>query len=129
MMSAVHDSRATFAEFADTRDPALRERVVEQHLGLAYQLARRYGNRGESQDDLVQVASVALIHAVDRFDPSKVFEFSTFSTRTILCELKRHFRDKGGAVRAPRRVQELYLEVSTATEVLTQELGHPPTVA
>ena len=128
MMSAIDDSRATFAEFADTRDPELRERLVEQHLGLAYQLARRYGNRGESQDDLVQVASVALILAVDRFDPSKGFEFSTFATRTVLGELKRHFRDRGWAVRAPRRIQELYLEVSAATEVLTQELGHPPTV-
>jgi len=129
MMSAIHGSKATFAEFADSRDPELREQLVEQHLGLAYQLARRYDNRGESQDDLVQVASVALIHAVDRFDPSKGFEFSTFATRTVLGELKRHFRDKGWAVRAPRRIQELYLEVSAATEVLTQELGHPPTVA
>ena len=129
MMSATHGSRATFAEFADTRDPKLRDRLVEQHLGLAHQLARRYGNRGETQDDLVQVASVALIHAVDRFDPSRGFEFSTFATRTILGELKRHFRDKGWAVRAPRRIQELYLELSAATEELTQQLGHPPTIA
>ena len=128
MMSATHGSRATFAEFADTRDPKLRDRLVEQHLGLAHQLARRYGNRGETQDDLVQVASVALIHAVDRFDPSRGFEFSTFATRTILGELKRHFRDKGWAVRAPRRIQELYLELSAATEELTQQLGHPPTI-
>ena len=117
MMSAIRDSRATFAEFADSRDPELREQLVEQHLGLAYQLARRYDNRGESQDDLIQVASVALIHAVDRFDPSKGFEFSTFATRTVLGELKRHFRDKGWAVRAPRRIQELYLEVSAGDRI------------
>ncbi len=121
--------RADFVEFAATRDSHLRDRLVEDHLGLAHQLARRFGHRGESHDDLVQVASLALIHAVDRFDPGMGFEFSTFATRTILGELKRHFRDKGWAVRAPRRVQELYLELSGATDELTQQLGHPPTVA
>ena len=119
----------SFAEFAVTRDPGLRDRLVEDHLGLAHQLARRFANRGETHEDLVQVASVALIHAVDRFDPDRGFEFSTFATRTILGELKRHFRDKGWAVRAPRRIQELYLELGAATEALAQELGHPPTVA
>jgi len=128
MTSRTQDGDATFAEFAQTRDPALRRILVEQHLGLAHLLARRFGNRGEPLDDLVQVASVALIHAVDRFDPSRGFEFSTFATRTVLGELKRHFRDKGWAVRAPRRIQELYLELSGATDELTQELGHPPTV-
>ena len=128
MMAITHDSEASFAEFAESRDPILRDALVEQHLGLAYHLARRFNNRGEPQDDLVQVASVALIHAVDRFDPSRGFEFSTFATRTVLGELKRHFRDKGWAVRAPRRVQELYLELGAATDELTQELGHPPTV-
>ena len=118
----------SFAEFAATRDPRLRESLVEAHLGLAHQLARRFANRGESHEDLVQVASVALIHAVDRFDPDRGFEFSTFATRTILGELKRHFRDKGWAVRAPRRIQELYLELGAATDALAQELGHPPTV-
>jgi RNA polymerase sigma-B factor len=121
-------SRASFAEFASTRDPQLRDRLVEDHLGLAHQLARRFANRGEAHDDLVQVASLALINAVDRFDPDRGFEFSTFATRTVLGELKRHFRDKGWAVRAPRRIQELYLELGTAAESLAQELGHPPTV-
>jgi len=118
----------SFADFAATRDPHLRDLLVEAHLGLAHQLARRFANRGETHEDLVQVASVALIHAVDRFDPERGFEFSTFATRTILGELKRHFRDKGWAVRAPRRIQELYLELGAATDALTQELGHPPTV-
>ena len=117
-----------FVEFAATRDPALRDRLVESHLGLAHQLARRFANRGETHDDLVQVASVALINAVDRFDPSRGFAFSTFATRTVLGELKRHFRDKGWAVRAPRRIQELYLELGRATDALAQELGHPPTI-
>jgi RNA polymerase sigma-B factor len=128
MMTSTQNGEASFAEFARSRDPGLRQALVEQHLGLAHHLARRFGNRGEPQDDLVQVASVALIHAVDRFDPSRGFEFSTFATRTVLGELKRHFRDKGWAVRAPRRVQELYLELGGATDELTQELGHPPTV-
>ncbi len=119
---------ARFVEFAATRDPLLRDLLVEAHLGLAHSLARRFANRGEPREDLVQVASVALIHAVDRFDPSRGFEFSTFATRTVLGELKRHFRDKGWAVRAPRRIQELYLELGSAADALTQELGHPPTV-
>lgn len=121
-------TRDTFAEFADTREPRLRQQLVEAHLGIAHQLARRFSNRGESHDDLVQVASVALIHAVDRFDPARGFEFSTFATRTVLGELKRHFRDKGWSVRAPRRIQELYLELGVAADELAQELGHPPTV-
>ena len=74
------------------------------------------------------MACVALIHAVDRFDPDRGFEFSTFATRTVLGELKRHFRDKGWAVSAPRRIQELYLELGAATDALAQELGRPPTV-
>lgn len=121
-------TRDDFVDFARTGDPGLRSRLVEDHLGLAHHLARRFGNRGENLDDLVQVASVALIHAVDRFDPERGFEFSTFATRTILGELKRHFRDKGWAVRAPRRIQELYLELNTAAGDLVHELGRPATI-
>ncbi len=117
-----------FVEFARYRDPALRDRLVEDHLGLAHHLARRFAKRGESTDDLVQVASIALIKAVDRFDPEMGVEFSTFATRTIIGELKRHFRDKGWAIRAPRRVQELYLELGPVREQLTHEHGRPPTV-
>jgi RNA polymerase sigma-B factor len=118
-----------FVEFARTRDGRLRDELVEAHLGLAHQLARRFSNRGETYDDLVQVAAIALIKSVDRFDPERGVEFSTFATRTVLGELKRHFRDKGWAVRAPRRIQELYLELGHAIESLSQELGRPPTVA
>ncbi len=120
---------ALFEEFARTRDPALRDRLVEAHLGLAHQLARRFANRGESHDDLVQVASVAIVKSVDRFDPSRGVEFSTFATRTTMGELKRHFRDRGWAIRAPRRIQELYLELGHAIGTLSQELGRSPTVA
>jgi RNA polymerase sigma-B factor len=107
----------------------LRDELVTEHLGLAHQLARRFANRGEELDDLAQVASMALVKSVDRFDPERGVEFSTFATRTIIGELKRHFRDKGWAVRAPRRIQELYLELGHATESLNHELGRSPTLA
>jgi RNA polymerase sigma-B factor len=102
---------------------------VTQHLDLAQRLARRFAHRGEPYDDLVQVASLAIIKSVDRFDPDRNVEFTTFATRTVIGELKRHFRDKGWAVRAPRRIQELYLELGHAISSLSQELGRPPTVA
>jgi len=121
--------RETFTAFAESRDEQLRNKLVEEHLGLAHQLARRFANRGEAYDDLVQVASMGLVKSVDRFDADRGVEFSTFATRTIIGELKRHFRDKGWAIRAPRRIQELYLALGPAIESLTQQLGRPPTVA
>ncbi|HEX2039582.1 MAG TPA: SigB/SigF/SigG family RNA polymerase sigma factor [Acidimicrobiales bacterium] len=120
--------RRKFAEFATTRDAALRDELVEAHLGLAEYLARRFSNRGEPLDDLVQVASVGLLKAVDRFDPDRGVEFSTYATHTIVGELKRHFRDKGWAVRAPRRMQELYLRLGKIISTLSQDLGRSPTI-
>jgi RNA polymerase sigma-B factor len=120
--------RRKFAEFAETREPRLRDELIEAHLGLAEYLARRFGNRGEPLDDLVQVASVGLLKAVDRFDPERAVEFSTYATHTIVGELKRHFRDKGWAVRAPRRMQELYLRLGKIVSSLSQELGRSPTI-
>jgi RNA polymerase sigma-B factor len=120
--------REKFVEFAATRDPALRDELITAHLGLAQVLARRFANRGESIDDLVQVASIGIMKSVDRFDPDRGFEFSTFAARNVLGELKRHFRDKGWAVKAPRRTQELYLEIGHATGELAQKLGRPPTM-
>ena len=118
----------TFEEFAATRDPALRDELIEAHLGLAEYLARRFANRGEPLDDLVQVASLGLVKAVERFDPARGLEFTTFATPTIVGELKRHFRDKGWAVRVPRRVQELHLRVTRVIDDLALELGRSPTV-
>ena len=118
----------TFEEFASTRDPGLRDRLIEAHLGLAEYLARRFANRGEPLDDLVQVASLGLVKAVERFDPERGLEFTTFATPTIVGELKRHFRDKGWAVRVPRRVQELHLRVTRVIDDLATELGRSPTV-
>ncbi|HET7486744.1 MAG TPA: SigB/SigF/SigG family RNA polymerase sigma factor [Acidimicrobiales bacterium] len=122
------DLRQKFAEFAQTRSPKLRDELIEAHLGLAEYLARRFSNRGEPLDDLTQVASVGLLKAVDRFDPERGVEFSTYATHTIVGELKRHFRDKGWAVRAPRRMQELYLRLGRIIGVLSQELGRSPTI-
>jgi len=120
---------ALFAEYARTGDLAVRDRLVAAHLGLAEYLARRFANRGEPLDDLVQVASLGLLKAVGRFDPSRGVAFSTYATHTIVGELKRHFRDKGWAVRAPRRMQELYLRLGSVVATLGQELGRSPTIA
>lgn len=117
-----------FVELARTGDPTIRGELVEAHMGLARHLAGRFAQRGESYDDLVQVASMALVHAVDRFDPTMGVAFSTFATRTILGELKRHFRDKAWAVRAPRRIQELYIELNALVGQLSQELGRSPSI-
>src|SRR5438477_9850745 len=120
--------RGKFEEYSRTRDPALREELVGAHLGLAEYLARRFGSRGEPLDDLIQVASVGLLKAVDRFDPERGLEFSTYATPTIVGELKRHFRDKGWAVRVPRRVQELHLRLGKVVSSLSQDLGRSPTI-
>src|ERR1700677_2543972 len=125
----LEDTREKFAEFARTREPRLRDELVEAHLGLAFQLAHRFSNRGEPYDDLSQVGAIALIKAVDRFDPERGVEFSTFATRTVIGELKRHFRDKGWAIRAPRRIQELCLELGHIIESLSKELSRPPPVS
>jgi RNA polymerase sigma-B factor len=121
--------RADFVTFVANRDPALRDKLVSAYLGLAEYLARRFANRGEPLDDLIQVASLGLVKAVDRFDPDRGVEFSTYATHTIVGELKRHFRDKGWAIRAPRRMQELYLRLGKVVATLGQELGRSPTIA
>jgi RNA polymerase sigma-B factor len=105
----------------------LRDELVEEHAPLAQFLARRFANRGEPIDDLVQVALVGLLKAVERFDPGRGLQFSTFATPTILGELKRHFRDRGWAVRVPRRVQELHLQLGRIVANLGQEQGRSPT--
>jgi RNA polymerase sigma-B factor len=106
-------------------DAAARDALVERFLPLARQLARRY----EQLDDLVQVASLGLLKAIDRFDPSRETAFSSFAVPTILGELKRHFRDKGWSVRVPRDLQELAVRVDRVTEQLARELGRAPTLA
>ncbi|MFL6071556.1 MAG: sigma-70 family RNA polymerase sigma factor, partial [Actinomycetes bacterium] len=109
-------------------DTASRDELVQAHLGLAEHLARRFAGRGESLEDLTQVAYLALVKAADRFDGDRGFEFATFATPTVLGEIKRHFRDKGWAVRVPRQLQELRLELTKATDELTQTLHRSPSV-
>ncbi|MFG2774862.1 RNA polymerase sigma factor SigF [Streptomyces sp. NPDC048350] len=106
----------------------LRNQLVRMHLPLVEHLARRFRNRGEPLDDLTQVATIGLIKSVDRFDPERGVEFSTYATPTVVGEIKRHFRDKGWAVRVPRRLQELRLSLTTATAELSQLHGRSPTV-
>ena len=123
-----HELRAKLEEYAASGDKALRDAIVASQVGLAEYLARRFKNRGEPIEDLIQVALLGLLKAVERFDPSRGLEFSTFATPTIVGELKRHFRDKGWAVRVPRRVQELHLRMGTVVNNLSQELGRSPTI-
>lgn len=118
-----------FETYRRTGDRRLRDDLVEEHAPLAQFLASRFANRGEPRDDLVQVALVGLFKAVERFDPGRGLQFSTFATPTILGELKRHFRDRGWAVRVPRRVQELHLQLGKIVATLGQEEGRSPTPA
>jgi RNA polymerase sigma-B factor len=124
-------ARALFVELNNLPegDPArakLRDELVEIHLPLVEYLARRFRNRGEPLDDLVQVATIGLIKSVDRFDLSREVEFSTYATPTIVGEIKRHFRDKGWAIRVPRRLQELKLALTKATSCRRRTVGRPP---
>ena len=113
----------------DPQRNAARDELVTMHLPLAGFLARRFRDRGESLDDLTQVATIGLIKAVDRFDIERGVEFSTFATPTMVGEIKRHFRDKGWAIRVPRRLQELRISIGRATAELSQSTGRSPTVA
>lgn len=106
-----------------------RDELVTIHLPLVQYLARRFRDRGEPLEDLVQVGTIGLIKAVDRFDPERGVEFSTYATPTIVGEIKRHFRDKGWAIRVPRRLQELRISIGQATAELSQRSGRSPTVS
>ena len=118
-----------FREYRRRRDPRLRAEIVDQHVGLARSLARRYVNRGVEFDDLVQVAFWGLLQAIDRFDPDHGTRFASFASPTIVGALKRHFRDGRWSVGVPRSVQENYLRVRDATETLTHDLRRRPSTA
>ena len=122
-------ARTLFEQLKTSTDPRVRDELVEMHLPLVEYLARRFRNRGEPLDDLIQVATIGLIKSVDRFDTERGVEFSTYATPTIVGEIKRHFRDKGWAIRVPRRLQELKLALTKATSELSQKQGRAPTVA
>ncbi|MCU4184884.1 SigB/SigF/SigG family RNA polymerase sigma factor [Acidiferrimicrobium sp. IK] len=121
--------RRAIADYSSTRDPRARDTVVAAYQGLAYSLAARFAQRGEELDDLNQVALIGLLKAVDRFDPDRGAELTTFATATILGELKRHLRDRGWSVRLPRRIHDLHLRAQQSIDELTQELGRSPTLA
>ena len=116
-----------FERYQRTGDPAARAALTERFLPLARSLARRYESSGESLDDLTQVASLALLKAIDRFDSQRAVAFSSFAVPTIVGELKRYFRDYGWSVRVPRSLQELALHAQRESDQFASEHGHAPT--
>jgi RNA polymerase sigma-B factor len=122
------ESEELFDRWQNHHDQRARAELVERFLPLARKLARRYAGAREPFDDLVQVASLGLVKAVDRFDVSRGTAFSSFAVPTILGELKRYFRDLGWSVHVPRGAQEQALKVEEAQQLLTSKTGHPPTV-
>ena len=120
--------RDLFSEYRDTGDRRLRNELAERHRGLAVTLARRFAGRGEPLDDLVQVAMLALLRAIERFEPARGNSFTTFATPTVLGELRRHFRDHTWALKVPRPIKDLHLRVRPAVNELRAELGRAPTV-
>lgn len=117
-----------FRLYKEKGDEEARDQLIVSHLNLVRFLASKFKNRGEPLDDLVQVGTIGLIKAIDRFDPERGLEFTTYATPTILGEIKRHFRDKGWSIRVPRRLQELSAKVNQATDELTVELQRSPSV-
>lgn len=127
--SRTHDEARAIALFRRLPDDTARDELVRLFFPLAEHLARRFRSRGEPLDDLIQVASIGLLKAIDRFDLGREVRFSTYAVPTIVGELKRHFRDTGWAIRVPRRLQERALLVRDAIGTSSQELGRSPTVA
>jgi RNA polymerase sigma-B factor len=124
----VESDRALFARYVDRRDPAAREALVERFLPLARQLARRYARADESFEELLQVACIGLLKAIDRFDASRDTAFSSYAVPTMLGEIRRYFRDRTWSVRVPRDLQELALRVERTTGELSAALHRAPTV-
>jgi RNA polymerase sigma-B factor len=120
--------RQKLEEYGRTHDARLRDEVVVETQGLAISLASRFFGRGEDRDDLVQIAMLGLSRAVDRFDPDRGIELTTFAAVTILGDLKRYFRDQSWQVRPPRRVHDLYLQSQRSLDELTHDLGRSPTM-
>lgn len=124
----MRNGKGQFEEYQQTRDRALRDRIVADNVPLAYAAARRFVGRGAESEDLQQVALLALVEAVERFDPSRGVSFSSFAMPTIDGTLKRYLRDRTWHVRPARALQERILTVSAATERLTNQLGRPPSI-
>lgn len=125
---AKDDAESLFHRFAKTRDTGIRDRLVVMHQNLVRYLAGKFMNRGEPIEDLVQVGTIGLINAIDRYDPERGTKFSTYATPTIVGEIRRHFRDKAWSLKVPRRLQELNLAANRISETLSQKLGRAPTI-
>jgi RNA polymerase sigma-B factor len=123
------EDRRLLARYRESGDESAREELVKRFLPLARQLARRYQRTNEPLDDLMQVASVGLVKAIDRFDPERGTAFSTFAVPTILGELKRYFRDSGWAAHVPRGMQERAMRLDQAVEALARKLGRSPSTS
>jgi RNA polymerase sigma-B factor len=121
-------TRELFLHYREHGDEESRDELITMYLNLVKYLASRFRNRGEPIDDLVQVATIGLIKAIDRFDIDREVEFTTYATPTIIGELKRYFRDKGWAIKVPRRLQELSFRVNQAIDALTQQLQRSPSI-
>jgi RNA polymerase sigma-B factor len=117
-----------FAAYRRTGDPSLRDQLIEAHRWVALYCARRFANRGEPLDDLIQVGMLGVLKAFDRFDPDQGASFTTYAIPTVMGELRRHFRDTTWAVRVPRRIKDLHVELGAAIELLTGQLGRAPRV-
>jgi len=122
------DDKILLRRYHEEGDLQAREKLIEQYMGLVRSLARRYSHRGEQLEDLVQIGAIGLIKAIDRFDINRGVELTTYATPNIIGEIKRHFRDKGWAVRVPRGLQELNVQLSKLMEQLTVQLGRSPTI-
>lgn len=118
-----------FEEYFESRDIALRNKLVEENLYMVEILVKKYLGKGVDYDDLYQVGAMALISAVERFDPTKGFEFSSFATPTILGEIKKYFRDKGWSMKVPRHMKEVSSSLPRVKDELTSKLGRKPSVA
>ncbi len=122
------DDKILLRRYHEEGDLQAREQLIEQYMSLVRSLARRYAYRGEQLEDLVQIGAIGLIKAIDRFDIDRGVELTTYATPNIIGEIKRHFRDKGWAVRVPRGLQELNVQLSRLMEQLTVQLGRSPTI-
>ena len=118
-----------FEEYSRTKDLNIRNQIVEKYLYMVDILAKKFINKGVDYDDLYQIGSMALVFAVERFDPNKGYEFTSFATPTIIGEIKRYFRDKGWAVKVPRKWKEISAKLPAAKETLHQRLGRAPLVS
>lgn len=129
MTSAETSNKELFDRYRETKSIELRNEIVEKYLYIVDILIKKYLNKGVDYEDLYQVGSMALVFAVERYDASKGYEFTSFATPTIIGEIKRYFRDKGWAIKVPRRLKEISAQISPAKEYLYGRLNRIPTIA